>query len=128
MTIPNRVIGIVAAVAVALLLLGGLAWFVDWAEVIVYGAPLPTFLAQVAIAILFALVLEWLIKLVTSLRWYDLRGAAREMWLIEARVGTERELSGDNVACAIKLAAWVLYRVAFIALWLDYLQGAAPPT
>ena len=125
MTIPNRVISITAAVLAALTLMVGLAWLVDWREVLVFGAPLPTFLAQVAVAIFFALVLEWVIKLITSLRWYDLRGAAREMGLVEARIDTESEMSGDNVACAIKLAAWVLYRVAFIALWLDYLQYAA---
>ena len=126
MTIPNRTLGIVAIAAGVLLLLGGLAvFFVDWREVIVFGAPLPTFLAQVALAIFFALALEWLIKLVTSIAWYDLRGAAREMAKVERRVDTEREMSGDNIACAVKLAAWVLYRVIFIALWLDYLQHAA---
>ena len=77
------------------------------------------FLGQILIIILIALLSNWVVQFVRTRRWYDLFAAARELLIVQKRVGTPDEKPGDNQTLGRQyFANTILLSVIILAYFL----------
>ena len=80
----------------------------------------PSFVAKSMLILVAIILIERVIKAVTSQTWFDRDGAASEMALVRERVGGEAERANDAIACAIQLGAIWIFRGLFILAYFGF--------
>jgi len=90
---------------------------------LVFVVALPVFLLQVILLAAAGAFVNWLLAWVRAQGWYDKHGAAQELGIIRARIGTPQEKEGDgNAAGRQFLASTVLIATVILAFFLTRIQ------
>lgn len=77
------------------------------------------FVPQVIVIVLIALFVVFVSQFIRSREWFDRRGAAAEMAIVEERIGGQKEKAGDSTSIAIKYSATTfLIGVVLLAFFL----------
>ena len=78
-----------------------------------------TYGVQVLMILAVALMAVYISQLIRSFKWFDRRGAAREMEIVQGRIGTSKEKANDAPAVAFQyLATTILIAVVLLSFFL----------
>ena len=108
------ILGILGVLAIA----GVIGWYGmsggGHKELAGFPAELARFSLQAISMALVSLVVVYVTQLVRNMRWFDSKGAARELSKVRDRIDTEDECSNDAIAAAIQYTGTTILIAAVI--------------